>query len=114
MWATPIASPSLAVTAALHAFTGDIDWITPNPSSNSAPLAVANGVLYQGLVDGRFEALDAQSGKRLWEFKMPSPYRGGAAIANGAVYAGNGEASSWAGESLPYQHSMYCFTVDGV
>jgi glucose dehydrogenase len=112
-YASPASKPAMAVTAGLNAYNGNVEWIVPNPGMNSAPIAIANGVLYQGLVDGRFEALDAHSGNRLWEFQMPSAFRGGAAIANGAVYAGNGEPSSWAGEPLPYQHSMYCFTVDG-
>jgi outer membrane protein assembly factor BamB len=103
----------MAVTAGLNAYSGDIEWIVPNPAMNSSPLAAANGVLYQGLVNGTFEALDASSGRRLWAFQMPSAFRGGAAIANGAVYAGNGEPSSWSGQGLPYRHSMYCFTVDG-
>ena len=98
--ASPVSTPPMAVTAGLNAYSGDIEWIVPNPGMNSAPLAVANGVIYQGLVDGKFEALDANNGRRLWEYQMPSAFRGGAAIANGAVYASNGEPSSWAGESL--------------
>jgi len=113
-WASPVSSPPMAVTAGLHAYSGDIEWIVPNSGQNAAPLAVANGVVYQGLTNGKFEALDANSGRRLWEYQLPSAFRGGTAIANGAVYASNGEPTSWAGEDLPYHHSMYCFTLDGV
>jgi glucose dehydrogenase len=112
-YASPTSSPAMAVSAALNAYNGDIEWVRPNADMNSAPLAVANDVLYQGLVNGDFEALDAQSGRKLWGYKFPSSFRGGAAIANGAVYAGNGEPTSWGGEKLPYQHSLYCFTLDG-
>ena len=102
------------VTAALNAYNGDIEWIVPNPSSQTAPIAVANGVLYQGFEPGaKVEALDALTGRRLWEYSLPSPYRGGVAIANGAVYTTNGEASSWRGEPVPYKYSVFCFTVDG-
>ena len=112
-WASPVSHPPLAVTAALNAYNGNIEWIVPNSGLNSAPLAIANGVLYQGLVNGKVEALDAQNGRRLWEFQLPSAYRGGVAVANGAVYTSNGELTSWDGEPLPYQHSLYCFTLDG-
>jgi outer membrane protein assembly factor BamB len=80
---------------------------------NSAPIAVANGVVYQGMNNGMVEALDAKTGRRLWQYKMPSAYRGGVAVANGAIYTGNGEPTSWSGQPLPYKHSLYCFTVDG-
>ena len=109
-----IGNPPMSVTAALHAYTGAIAWIVPNPVMNpQAPIAVANGVLYQGLADGRIEALDASNGRRLWEYKLPSMPRGGFAIANGAIYTSNGEPTSWKEGPLPYQHSMYCFTIDG-
>lgn len=112
-YASPTSAPPMAVSAALNAYNGNIEWVRPNADMNSAPIAIANEVLYQGLVNGDFEALDAFTGRKLWEFKMPSAFRGGAAIANGAVYAGNGEPSSWDGESIPYRHSLYCFTLDG-
>ena len=112
-YASPVSTPPMAVTAALNAYNGNIEWIVPNPEMNSAPIAVANGVLYQGLNNGMVEALDAKNGRRLWGYKMPSSYRGGVAIANGAIYTSNGEPTSWAGEQLPYKHSLYCFTVDG-
>lgn len=106
--------PLLAVTAALNAYNGDIEWIVPNPSGNSAPIAVANGVLYQGLgTSHKLEALDVQNGRRLWEYILPSDYRGGVAIANGALYTSNGESVSWRGQQEPYKHSVYCFTIDG-
>ena len=108
------ASPTLSATAAFNAYNGNIEWIVPNPGPQSAPIGLANGVLYQGFVEpSKIEALDAATGRKLWEFALPSEFRGGFAIANGAVYASNGEASSWKGEQLPYKHSMYCFTIDG-
>ena len=112
-YASAVSIPPMAVTAALNAYNGDIEWIVPKPDMNSAPIAGANGVLYQGLNNGMVEALDASSGRRLWGYKMPSAYRGGVAVANGAIYTGNGEPTSWDGKPLPYKHSLYCFTIDG-
>ncbi|MBI4444236.1 MAG: PQQ-binding-like beta-propeller repeat protein, partial [Acidobacteria bacterium] len=111
---SPSSRPPLAVTAALHAYNGEIQWIVPNPGIQSSPIAVANGVLYQGIQNpAKIEALDAKSGRRLWEAPLPSPFRGGVSIANGAVYTSNGEPLSWVGEKAPYPYSVHCFTVDG-
>ena len=101
--------PSSSVTAGLNAYTGDIEWWIHNPATNSAPVAVANGVFYQGLVDGTLSALDADSGDPLWEYKLPSGQRG-ISIANGALYTSNGGAIRSGQQS---RYSMYCFTVDG-
>lgn len=105
----------LAVTAALNAYNGDIEWIVPNPHLQSSPIAVANGVLYQGfdVSPGKVEALDAKTGRRLWEHSLPSGFYGGVAIANGAVYCGNGESASWKGEKRNHEYSIFCFTIDG-
>jgi len=112
--ASPTSRPSFATTASLHAYTGDIQWLVPNPGQQSSPIGVANGVLYQGLLNpAKIEALDTSTGARLWEFDLPSQFRGGVAIANGAVYTSNGEPLSWNGERHPYEHAVYCFTVDG-
>lgn len=109
-----VSVPAFSVTAALNAYNGDIEWIVPNPSGNTGPIAVANGVLYQGLTRvNKLEALDAKNGRRLWEFTLPSEYRGGVAVANGAVFTSNGEPEAWRGDEKPYKHSVYCFTVDG-
>jgi polyvinyl alcohol dehydrogenase (cytochrome) len=102
------------VTAALQAFNGDIEWITPNPGPQTAPICVANRVLYQGYdVNTKIDALDAMTGRRLWEYPLPSPFRGGAAVANGALYFSNGVTLDWKGDKEPHKYSLYCFTVDG-
>ena len=103
--------PPFGLTAALNGYNGDIEWITLNPLLHEAPLAVANGVLYQGLTVGKkFEALDALTGRRLWEFDMPSFFKGGASIANGAVYMSNGNLGA---PDPSMDFSVYCFTIDG-
>ncbi len=112
--ASPASSPPLAVTAALNAYNGEIEWIVPNPQMSSAPIAIANGVLYQGLATvHKLEALNARNGRRLWEYTLPSEFRGGVAIANGALYTSNGEPQAWKGDQKPYKHSIFCFTIDG-
>jgi outer membrane protein assembly factor BamB len=84
-----------------------------NPGASSSPIALANQVLYQGFMNEKIEALDAKSGKKLWEFTLPSAFRGGFAVANGALYASNGEGGGWEAEPVPYKYSVYCFTPDG-
>ncbi|MBI2820736.1 MAG: PQQ-binding-like beta-propeller repeat protein, partial [Acidobacteria bacterium] len=81
----PISSRSLglseSVTAALHAYTGEIVWWRHNNAMNRAPVCVANGVFYQSLADGSLEAFDAETGAALWKSSMPSTSRGGIVIA---------------------------------
>ena len=115
-YSSPTSVPAMAVTAALNAYNGDIEWITPNPNQSQAPLAVANGLLYQGLVvGGKVEALDVNTGRRLWEYALPSDFRGGASVANGALYLSNGEANvqNRLKPQKGYDYSVYCFTIDG-
>ena len=101
------------MTAALDAYTGDIVWWNPNDALNRAPVAVANGLFYQGLMDGTVEALDAETGAQKWEFKLPTSHRGGISVANGALYVGNGENAITQEEAEQKQYSLYSFTIDG-
>lgn len=98
---------NMSVTAALNAYTGEIEWWVPNGAINRAPVAVANGVFYQGLMDGTLEALDADTGKPLWQHKFSSPHRGGIALANGGLYIGTGATEG------PDRYAMHAFTLDG-
>jgi len=100
-------------TAALNPYTGDVEWMVPNPAASSSPIALANEVLYEGFMNGKIQALDAKNGKKLWDYTLPSPFRGGCAVANGAMYASNGEGGGWEAEPVSYKYSVYCFTLDG-
>ncbi len=102
----------MSVTAALNAYTGEIEWWVPNAVRIRAPVAVANGVFYQGLTDGSLEALDTRSGRHLWQYQLPSPHRGGFTIANGRLYASNGELSL-DGQATTDRYSIYAFAVAG-
>ena len=56
-----------SVTAALHAYTGEIVWWSYNRSMNRAPVCLANGVFSQSFYDGSLEAFDAHTGRPLYE-----------------------------------------------
>ena len=110
--ASPASSPAMGVTVAVHGYTGDVVWIVPNPGIQSSPIAVANGVLYQGMTNpAKIEALDTNTGRRLWDYTLPSQFKGGVSIANGAMYCSNGASLGWNGEPGPF--SVHCFTIDG-
>jgi glucose dehydrogenase len=63
----------------------------------SAALATAGGLVFYGTMDGWFKALDAQTGKLLWQFKLgsgiisqPTTYKGPIGKQYVAVLAGVG------------------------
>jgi len=104
---------SMSVTAALNAYTGDIVWWLPNTAVIRGPVAVANGVFYQGLVDGVLQALDSEDGRTLWEYQLPTAHRGGIAIANGALYTSNGALLGTSEEEeKEHRYSVHAFTID--
>lgn len=123
-----IGKPPISVTAALDSYTGRIVWWTYNLESIClSGIGGANGVLYQGFTDGRLEALDADTGRVLWQYTLPTAKRGGFAIANGAMYCCNavatgqveGGASAYVSQERVARdrragaYSVWCFTVDG-
>ena len=103
---------SESVTAALHAYTGEIVWWRHNNAMNKSPVCVANGVFYQSLVDGSLGAFDAETGEQLWRSSLPSSSHGGIVIANGELYTSNSEAVSPPPE-LKHKYSVYVYSVDG-
>lgn len=116
IYLTSNATTSLSsITACLNAYTGEIEWWVPNQSMIVAAVAVANGVFYQGRTDGMVQALDAETGKLLWEYKLPSACRGGISVANGWVYAAHGEiySVSKSGGPLGKAYSVYAFRAEG-
>ncbi|MEE2839096.1 MAG: PQQ-binding-like beta-propeller repeat protein [Acidobacteriota bacterium] len=95
-----------SATVALHAWTGEVLWWTPNASSIQGATAGANGLFYQGFRDGTLQALDVETGEPLWNFQLPAPRRGGIVISNGVVYTACGAQSSG-------PHTVYAFSIDG-
>ncbi|HEY3605873.1 MAG TPA: PQQ-binding-like beta-propeller repeat protein [Pseudonocardiaceae bacterium] len=81
--------------AALDPATGKIIWQTPDPTgtATTAPVNVANGVVYGGSINSTATsmfAIDARTGAILWSFNSGGSVTGGAAIAAGSVYWGSG------------------------
>jgi polyvinyl alcohol dehydrogenase (cytochrome) len=81
--------------AALDSATGKILWQTPDPngSPDTAPVSVANGVVYGGsdsTTGTSMYGLDAATGAILWSFNSGGSVTGGAAIVAGSVYWGSG------------------------
>jgi len=97
---------SLSVTVALHPYTGEVLWWTPNSASAQNTIAVGNRLLYQGLVDGTLQALHVETGEPLWSYQLPGPRRGGISISNGTLYTSCGTVGS-----PPY--TLYAFSIDG-
>jgi outer membrane protein assembly factor BamB len=75
---------------AFNAYSGAILWKNPLAYSNSP--ALANGVLYVAvnIASGcNLEALDAATGKRLWQYNLTCTVQD-PSVADGRVYAGSG------------------------
>jgi polyvinyl alcohol dehydrogenase (cytochrome) len=53
-------------------------------------------VLYAGSTTGYMYAIDAATGKVLWQFKGQGSSLAGPAVVNGSVYWGNGYTADWA------------------
>ena len=51
--------------------------------------AIVDGVVYIGDLDGKFLALDLETGEKKWEFQTDIGFIGGAAVRDGRVYIGN-------------------------
>ena len=58
------------------------------PGQVSQPTVVA-GVVYFGSWDGKEYAVDARTGKKIWEYECGSPSRAAAAYDNGILYFGD-------------------------
>jgi outer membrane protein assembly factor BamB len=96
----------LSVTVALHPYTGEVLWWTPNSSNSQNTIAVANRLLFQGLMDGTLQALHVETGEPLWSYQLPGPRRGGMSFANGTLYTTSGNVGK-------PPHILYAFSIDG-
>jgi polyvinyl alcohol dehydrogenase (cytochrome) len=96
--------------AALDASTGALIWeaagtktngngglfgfVAPpgNVAMNEGAVTTANGVVYAGACDtpGTMYAMDARTGKFLWEFESGGAVNSGCAIVDGVIYWGSG------------------------
>lgn len=102
------------VWSALDAATGALLWQTAPPlaqgGSTSGPVTTANGVVFGCSLDplGHMYALEAATGRRLWQFSSGGSCLSGAAISNGQVFWGSGYANL--GFGTPNQ-KLYAFEV---
>lgn len=102
--------------SALDAATGKIIWQTADPAGerDMAPMTVANGVVYAGSMasgadNNNMYALDAKSGKILWNFNSGGSVVAGAAVVDGTVYWGSGYSRIPGG--FKSNNKFYAFTV---
>lgn len=112
------ASTTRSSFAALDPQTGRILWQVADKTDGYAwgALTAANGVVFGGSTSGAMYALDAATGKYLWEFDAPYSSNAGPAVVDGTVYWGNGYArfSQGAGTTGNLTTgTFYAFTVDG-
>ncbi len=112
--------------AALDPATGEILWQTADPQTETlpapvgtvgvwdlAPVTTANGVLYgasMAKTGNQFYALDAATGKILWQWAAGSSVNAAPAVVNGTVYWGTGYAKSAEGSG---NDKLYAFSIGG-
>jgi polyvinyl alcohol dehydrogenase (cytochrome) len=113
--------------AALDPTTGKIIWQTADPQTETlpaptgtvgvwdlAPVTVSAGVVYtaSAAVSGnQMYALDAATGRILWQFAAGSTVNAAPAVVNGSVYWGSGYSRAAEGTG---NNRLYAFSVSGV
>jgi polyvinyl alcohol dehydrogenase (cytochrome) len=114
--------------AALDPVTGRILWQTADPQVETlagvgvvgvwdlAPVTVANGVLYAASMaklasQDQMFALDAGTGRIVWQFGAGSSVNAGPAVVRGTVYWGSGYARS--GVEGSGNTKLFAFSIDG-
>jgi polyvinyl alcohol dehydrogenase (cytochrome) len=79
-----------STTMALDARDGSVLWETPMPAPMFGAMTVANGVVYQGTIEGTVHALSAKDGTELWTDQPGGDIGGGFSVSGGTLYAGRG------------------------
>lgn len=108
--------------AALNPSTGAILWQTAVPGSDPhlagypagtyAPVSVANGVVYGGSMAGYMVALEASTGRILWQFQSGGAVVSAPSIVNGVVYWGSGYGRDAKGLGGQTNNKLYAFSVN--
>lgn len=105
---------------AIDAATNTAKWMLPRPTDmghGQNPLSTAGDLVFVGMVDGYFLALDAATGKELWRFQTGSAVSAGPITytVNGeqyvAVFAGGGSLPY--GNTVPRGDSLWAFKLGG-
>ncbi len=68
--------------------TGDLLWQQQMPSTEFAPVAIANGIVWIGSWEGHLHAFDLHTGASLTQLEAGGGVLGGASMANGTVFVG--------------------------
>ena len=106
---------------AMDPLTGRKKWEIPliEKASSAGMLVTDGGLLFTGSVEGKFQALDEDTGKVLWEFQLGSgvnatpityTHRGRQYVSIAAGLGGN-SARAMAGSSMPMGGSMWTFAL---
>jgi outer membrane protein assembly factor BamB/lysophospholipase L1-like esterase len=77
-------------TFALDARDGTILWQKDMPAPMFGAMTYADGVVYQGTIDGTVHALSAQDGTELWSDTPGGGVAGGFSVSDGTLYVGRG------------------------
>ena len=77
-------------TFALDARDGTVLWERPMAAPMFGAMTFANGVVYQGTIDGTVHALSAKDGTELWSDAPGGGIAGGFSVAGGSLYTGRG------------------------
>jgi polyvinyl alcohol dehydrogenase (cytochrome) len=96
--------------SALDVATGKILWQTADPTAGTIDLSSvssANGVVYAGSGSGQVYALDARSGKILWNFASGGSVIDGPSVVDGVLYWGSGYKIGTG------NNKVYAFTLAG-
>jgi polyvinyl alcohol dehydrogenase (cytochrome) len=96
--------------SALDVATGKILWQTADPTAGTIDLgsvSAANGVMYAGSGSGQVYALDARSGKILWNFASEGSVIDGPSVVDGVLYWGSGYKIGTG------NNKVYAFTLVG-
>ena len=82
---------------ARNADTGAIRWQYELGDSTAGPVAVANGIVYAGALDGVTYAVNAATGQRIWQHESRSELRSPPALGDGnTLFAASADRSLYA------------------
>jgi outer membrane protein assembly factor BamB len=75
--------------AAFDVATGDLLWEHLMPSTEFAPVAIGNGVVWIGSWEGHLQGFDLHTGRALVQLDAGGGILGGASLADGKVFVGS-------------------------
>jgi outer membrane protein assembly factor BamB len=71
----------------------------PDQQTTPAPAVSAGGLVFTSGFDGKTRAVDASTGRLVWQFKTPAAIRISPTVADGRVYVGSGDGHVYALEA---------------